>query len=309
MKRVLTLAIVILAGWFGRASACEFCTLHNGLGQYNNNGDFYSITERYTSASALVNGGTVQGSNNYAIQINTVQLMYQHAFSDDLKGVFSLPWFDKRSSGTNPAPTTGADTSSGTGDVTAMARYRLWEGHHDQTFWLMGGFKFPTGARKTTSPTNTAVNGNGYLNTDLVIGTGSLDELIGFVYSHNRGNISCSFDMLYKYANTGYDGYRYGSVLNWGLSGFYRAHNNWNLGLGLVSEVMATDTDTVGNVSGSTGAVPNTGGSVVFLSPTLQYVNQNNYIDLSYQYPVYRNFVGVQTVVDNKMIVAYRHAF
>jgi hypothetical protein len=307
MKKVFAFVFVIMAGWAGYASACEFCTLHNGLGQYNNNGDFFSVTERYTTASTEVNNGKVVGgapdTGGYAIQINTVQLMYQHSFTEDFKGVFSMPFFDKRSSNIS----NGSDTSSGIGDATAMARYRIWEGHHDQNLWLMVGLKLPTGGEKSTAVTGPA--GSGFFNPDLVVGTGSLDELFGFVYSENIGSWSYALDALYKYSNTGYDGYRFGSVLNLGLSGYYKVHNNFNVGLGLVSEIMATDTDTAGNATGATGTVMNTGGDVVFLSPTFQYVNQNNYIDVSYQYPVYRNFIGVQTVVDNKLIIAYRHAF
>lgn len=307
MKKVFALVFVIITGWVGRASACEFCTLHNGLGQYNNQGDFFSVTERYTYASAAVNWGTVQpagpATGGYAIQINTVQMYYQHAFSEDLKGLFAIPWFDKRSSNTDG----GSDTSSGPGDITAMLRYKIWEGDHDQFLGLLGGLKLPTGRYKATPVSGPA--GSGFFNPDLVMGSGSLDELLGFVYSQNVGAFSLALDGLYKFSNVGYDGYRFGNVMNLGLSGYYKYSNSFNFGLGFASEITASDSDNSGLTLGSPGVVPNTGGSVVYLSPTLQYVNQNNYVDLSYQYPIYRYFNGTQTVVDNKIIIAYRHAF
>lgn len=303
-----------MIAWAGYASACEFCTLHNGLGQYNIGGDFYSITERYTSASAAVNGGQVvpAGSNTdgYAIQINTVQFLYQHSYSDDLKGVFSLPYFSKHSSLNNGVDESDAD--SGIGDATAMLKYRAWSGHSDQHLWVYGGFKLPTGAYHYTAPSGPG--GTGLINPDLVLGTGSLDYLVGFAYTQNIGSFSWAFDTLYKISNEGYDGYQFGNVLNWGLSGYYRLHNSWNAGLGLVSELTASDVDRSGNFLNpggiqAPGVVPNTGGNVIYGQPTIQYVNQNNYIDLSYQLPVYRYFTGVQTVVDSKIIIAYRHAF
>jgi hypothetical protein len=303
MKKVFAFVLVIMAGWFGHASACEFCTLHNGLGQYNNQGDFISLTERYTSASAFVKGGTVVPNNTYAIQINTVQLMYQHAFDEDLKGTLVLPYFGKRSAATDDTGTTFSDTSSGMGDVSALLRYTVWRGQNDNFFAVMGGLKLPTGGRKPAD--------NGFLNTDLVLGSGSLDELVGFVFSQNIRAWSYSLDALYKISNAGYDDYRYGNALNLGVSGYYRVNNNFNAGLGLVSEITAPDTDGSGNVSGTTGTVDNTGGTVFFLSPTVQYTNQNDYIEISYQLPVYRNFIGTsgQTVVDGKFVLAYRHAF
>lgn len=317
MKRVTSFIFAILAVWVGRASACEFCTLHNGLGQYNNNGDFFSITERYTSASTAISGGQVlpagPNTNGYAIQINTVQFLYQHSYSDDLKGVFSIPYFNKRSSWSTGADGGDvADAASGIGDATAMLRYRAWEGQHNQTFWVYGGFKIPTGAYHYTAPSGPA--GTGYFNPDLVLGTGSMDYLLGFAYTQNIGSFSWAFDGLYKVSNEGYDGYQFGNVLNWGLSGYYRLHNNWNAGLGLVSELTASDTDRSGNFLNPggpqmPGVVPNTGGNVIYGQPTIQYVNQNNYVDLSYQLPVYRYFTGVQIVVDGKIIIAYRHAF
>ncbi len=314
MKKVFAFVFLVIIGWAGRASACEFCTLHNGLGQYNNTGDFYSITERYTSASTEVNGGKVVPSapdtNGYALQVNTVQFMYQHSFTDNLKGVVSLPYFSKRSSLNNGVDE--ADADSGIGDATTMLKYRAWSGLHDQNLWVYGGFKLPTGAYHYTAPTGP--QGTGYFNPDLVIGTGSLDYLIGFAYTQNIRSFSWAFDTLYKVSNEGYDGYQFGNVLNWGLGGYYRVQNKWNVGLGLVSEITASDTDRSGNFLNPggpqmPGVVPNTGGNVIYGQPTIQYVNQNNYIDLSYQLPVYRYFTGIQTVVDSKLIIAYRHAF
>lgn len=296
MKKIFTLIVLaVVVGRSGYASACEFCTLHNGLGQYNNQGDFISLTERYTTATTFVTGGGTVTTNPapYAIYINTVQLMYQHAFSEDLKLAASLPYFSKRSTGAVE------DSSGGPGDLNAMLRYTLW-GDHEQFFAVMGGLKLPTGAKKTTE---------GVFNTDLVLGSGSIDPLLGFVYSHNIGGWSYSLDALYKISGKGYDGYQYGNVLNLGLGGYYRVQTNWNLGLGLASEIMAADNDADANGTGTAGTVANTGGTVVFASPTIQYTNMNNYLEVSYQLPVYRNFTGSQTVVDNKIILAYRHAF
>jgi hypothetical protein len=123
------------------------------------------------------------------------------------------------------------------------------------------------------------------------------------------GNWNFSADALYKFSGVGYDGYQFGNVFNWGLNGYYRFNDNFNAGLGLVSEVMAADNDTKGTVTGAAGTVANTGGSVIFAQPTIQYVNGNIYADLSYQTPISRNFTGSQNVVDNKLILGLRYAF
>jgi hypothetical protein len=303
MKRIAVFAFLFFASLSSCAFACEFCTLHNGLGQYNVGGDFFSLTERFTSADTFVKGGTqtTNPAGPYSIQINTVQFMYQHAYSDDTRLIFSIPQFDKRSASTI------SDTSSGLGDATAMVRYKIL-GDMDQFFAGVLGLKLPTGARKTTPASE---GGNGFLNPDLVLGTGSLDELLGFVYNRNLASFAYSVDALYKFAGTGYDGYQYGNVLNLGLGGYYKFHNNWNFGLGFASEIMDADTDTKGTVTSTTGKVDNTGGEVVFFVPTIQYTFQNYYVEVSYQQPVYRNFYGSQgqTVVTDKVVLAFRHAF
>lgn len=279
------------------AFACEFCTMHNGLGQYNNLGDFVSVTYRSTTATTTVTGSTVQPATGAGLSIGTTQLYYQHSFGSNLKAALVLPMVNKTST-MNGAT---VDSSSGLGDVIALGRYTVMQ-DEDYFFAVQGGIKFATGAKKNALGTTT-------FSPDLGVGTGSTDPIAGFVYNRNMGNWNFSADALYKFSGVGYDGYQFGNVLNWGLNGYYRLNNNFNIGAGLVSEVMAADNDTTGTVSGAIGTVVNTGGSVIFAQPTIQYVNSNFYADLSYQVPVSRSFTGTQLVVDNKVILGVRYAF
>lgn len=290
-------ALILMASSPLSAMACEFCTMHNGLGQYNNQGDFVSVTYRSTTATTTVTGSTVQPTTGAGLSIGTTQLYYQHSFDTNLKGSLVIPMVSKIST-LNGAT---VDSSSGLGDIIALGRYTVLQ-DEDYFFAIQGGVKFATGAKKNSLGTNV-------LNTDLATGTGSTDPLFGVIYNRNMGNWNFSADALYKLSGTGYDGYQYGNVLNWGLNGYYRFSDNFNAGLGLVSEVMAADNDTTGTVSGAVGTVANTGGSVIFAQPTIQYVNGNIYADLSYQTPISRNFTGTQLVVDNKVIFGLRYAF
>lgn len=300
MKKTLVKSIavlILLASSPFSAMACEFCTMHNGLGQFNNQGDFVSVTYRSTTASTYITGSTVQPWNNYSLNINTTQLYYQHSFSSDLKGSLVIPMISKSLNNAGVL-----DTSSGLGDVIAMGRYSLLQ-DDDSFFAIQAGVKLATGNKASTKATPAI------LSPDLVLGTGSTDPLAGVVYNRNMGNWNFSADALYKFSGTGYDGYQFGNVFNWGLNGYYRFNENFNAGLGLVSEVMAADNDTTGTVSGAVGTVANTGGSVIFAQPTIQYVNGNIYADLSYQVPISRSFTGNQNVVDNKLIFGLRYAF
>lgn len=291
MKRIVLLALALVALYAPASQACEFCTLHNGLGQYNNQGDFVSLTYRMTTASTIVSGGSsVQPSTGEKLVINTTQLYYQHSFSEALKVQVVLPYVQKTAS-TNGATD---DSSSGLGDAILMARYAFW-GDATQFAAVIVGAKLPTGSKKDAVGTTT-------FSPDLALGTGSTDPLIGAVYNHNIGNWNYSADALYKFAGKGYDSYQFGNVLNLGLNGYYGFHENFNIGLGLSGEIMAADTD-------SAGTVADTGGTVFFASPALQYTLNNFYAELSYQVPVYRNFVGTQMVVDNKVIISLRYAF
>lgn len=172
MKRIAILALALIAAYAPASRACEFCTLHNGLGQYNNQGDFVSLTYRVTTASTIVDGGAaVQPSTGEKLVINTTQLYYQHAFSDALKLQVVLPSIQKTAS-TNGATD---DSSSGLGDAIVMARYAFW-GDDNQFLAAIAGLKLPTGSKKEAVGTTT-------FSPDLALGTGSTDPLIGIVYS------------------------------------------------------------------------------------------------------------------------------
>jgi len=291
MKKVLLLVLVLVVSFAPVARACEFCTLHNGLGQYNNQGDFVSLTYRVTTASTTVAGGSaVQPSTGDKLTINTMQAYYQHSFSENLKGQLVAPYIQKSASHGDGS----SDSSSGVGDAILMARYTFW-GDDTQFAAAIVGIKLATGARKD-------VVGTSSFSPDLAIGTGSTDPLIGAVYNHNIGNWSYSTDALYKLSGKGYGGYQFGNVLNLGLNGYYRLHNNFNAGLGLAGEITAADNN-------SAGAVDSTGGTVFFASPAVQYTRDNFYAELAYQLPVYRNFIGTQLVVDNKFLMSIRYAF
>jgi hypothetical protein len=290
MKRIAIFALAFIALYSTPSHACEFCALHNGLGQYNNQADFVSLTYRMTTASTIVTGGTVEASTGDKLTINTAQFYYQHSISDEFKVQAVLPYIQKTSS-TNGETN---DTSSGIGDAILMARYTFWGDPARQFAAVIVGVKLPVGAKKTGP--------DGLFSPDLVIGTGSADPLIGAVYSHNIGNWNYSADALYKFSGKGYDDYQFGNMFNLGLNGYYRLHDNFNVGMGLAGEIMAADKN-------SDGTVENTGGSVFFASPTVQYTINDFYAELSYQAPVYRNFSGTQLVVDNKVIVSVRYAF
>ncbi len=298
MKRIVLLALAFAAAYAPASLACEFCTLHNGLGQYNNQGDFVSLTYRTTTASTIVDGGSaVQPSTGEKLVINTTQLYYQHSVSEALKLQVVLPSIQKTAS-TNGATD---DSSSGIGDAIVMGRYTFWS-NDNQFAAAIIGLKLPTGGKKDATGTTA-------FSPDLAIGTGSTDPLIGIVYNHNIGLWNYSADALYKISGKGYDGYQFGNVLNLGINGYYGFHEHFNAGLGLSGEIMAADTDADGTVTGTTGTVADTGGTVFFLNPALQFTMENFYAELAYQLPVYRNFIGTQLVVDNKLILSVRYAF
>ncbi|MBI5178511.1 MAG: hypothetical protein HZA04_04565 [Nitrospinae bacterium] len=297
MKKIVIAVISCLALSVSAAQACEFCTVHNGLGQYNNQGDFVSLAYRSTYASTTVDGGSsVQSGHDHNLSINTVQAYYQHSFSENLKGQLVVPYLQKKQNHDGES-----DSSSGLGDVIAMLRYTVW-GDHDQFLAVMGGLKLPTGTKKNENGTNT-------FSPDLALGTGSTDPLIGLVYNHNIGLWNYSLDALYKFSGKGYDGYQFGNVLNLGLNGYYTLNNNFNIGAGFLSETTAADNDSDGTVTGAAGTVDSTGGTVIFAQPAIQYTRENFYAELAYQLPVYRNFIGTQLVVDNKLVLSVRYAF
>lgn len=280
------------------ASACEACSCDVCLSEPEHKPQKQLLTSpanllsmSYCTATynTIISANTVQPATGAGLYIGTLQLYYQHTFDSSLKGVIITPVVNRISSLNNVV----TDTSSGIGDVVGLLRYTLMQGE-DSSFSIQGGVKTATGGKKNAVGTSVFA-------PKLVVGTGSVDPLFGFIYTKsfdNKWNLAA--DALYRITGVGYDGYQFGNILNWGVNGYYKYNDNIKFGLGVIGESAAPNVDTQGVVTGTAGVAANTGLNLVFLQPMVQYISGNLSADVAYQVPVYRGMTGTQLAVDKQ---------
>lgn len=302
----LTIAGIVTLALSINAVACEFCALHLGGNFLESNNNFVSLTYRQTVANTNATNNVFTPSTT-KITIDTIQFLANYNFTDTFGLNLVVPQFSKnRTDSVTPANNAA---SSGIGDITTLAHYFLMKDPEMGKLALQGGVKWATGARATSA----AVFTPGVMDTDVTVGTGSTDYLIGAAYSKTLGELILTGNLLYIIKTTGYDGYAYGNTLNYNLSGAYRLDPSFYLFLSAYGESTAMDNDTRALVTGTAGLQPNTGGNVIYLSPGFQWLVGQWIFETNYQVPVIRSFNNApgasQLVVDNKWLVSVKYLF
>lgn len=294
-------AYISLSAYACEACSCDVC-LSDPESKFQKQSvtppaNIFSMSYCAATYNTTISGTTIQPATGAGLYIGTLQLYYQHTFDNSLKGVLITPVVNRASS-LNSVVT---DTSSGLGDVMGLLRYTLMQGE-DYSFTIQGGVKTATGSKKNAV-------GTSIFSPKLVVGTGSTDPIIGFIYTKSFDKWNLTADALYRITSAGYDGYQFGNILNWGVNGYYKYNDNLRLGLGVIGENAAPNIDTQGVVTGVAGVAPNTGLTLAFLQPMVQYISGNLSADVAYQAPIYRSMVGTQLALDNRITGSIRIAF
>jgi hypothetical protein len=207
---------------------------------------------------------------------------------DRLNLVARIPWSDRtlRTIGES-----GSETSNGLADPELYALVRLWsspfEGDLGRRAWIsaVGGVKTPWGE-------NDLKSGGERLEEHLQSGTGSTDWFGGFSGVYLLNSQSSLFSSVqYRRMGTNDFGYRYGDVklLNFG----YERKLGKRLDASLEANYRDAGED---RIDAEEGFDPNTGGSVLYLSPRLSADFGRGLVGrLSFQIPVADHLDGDQT--------------
>jgi hypothetical protein len=198
--------------------------------------------------------------------------------------------------------------SSGLGDLTIYAQYRL-TGDHTASISALLGIKAPTGK------TNVNNNLGQRFETEHQPGTGSWDALGGLAATRQWSKTSLDGNILYSIAGDGSQSTNIGDVFNYNLalsrrftmtgnrnsgasaSSHLNMTNSWDLALELNGEWR----DMV-SISGE--QQDNTGGNVVYLASSLRFNSRNGWnVYASVSTPVVENLNGVQSDPDFRLFV------
>jgi hypothetical protein len=176
---------------------------------------------------------------------------------------------------------------NGLGDLELSARVlafreRRFAPHH--LLWGLAGLKTPTGPRVYDA------SGHPYADDDQP-GTGSWDPFFGASYGWFGDGIASFVSASYRVTTPNERGYRRGSQLGWSAFLQFQPWSWGAFGAGIDGHYHDPDTLTNGN------AVPNTGGTVLNLAPTMMVMPLTDLlIRLVIDVPVLHALYGVQTV-------------
>jgi hypothetical protein len=176
-------------------------------------------------------------------------------------------------------------TTVGLADSEIGARVYLWQDRHwapQHLLSLLAGVKAPTG-QSSEDQDGRAVS------SDAQLGTGSWDPMVGLSYRMQRGTFMLFSSAILQWPTEGRYGLRAGKTLR-ATVGPQLGLGDWLAGLLTVdARVGAADV-----VSGET--LPDTGGTIVYLSPTLlMRAHADVTLRLTVQIPVVNRLYGQHT--------------
>jgi hypothetical protein len=194
-----------------------------------------------------------------------------------------LPYLDKELDLTTPGGQRLTRSASGIGDAQVFARYTLLQqDRHGRTFRIASfiGVKLPTGD-------DDGSDGLGRLQQPLQSGSGSWDPLGGVVATYQTLDYQVDAQLSYK-ANTEANDFQFGDEFRLDASLQYRLVPR-ELGAavpGFLYGVIETNflhqtKDEIGGLDD-----PDSGGTMLFLSPGLQYVTKQLIVETIVQIPV-----------------------
>jgi hypothetical protein len=110
---------------------------------------------------------------------------------------------------------TGQGNDHGMGDLLLLGTVNAFR-RTNFDFAVQAGMELPTGVQK----------GSNFDNTTVVMGSGSLDPMLGFQFSKRWKRLAAQGNVLYKHTNAGFDKNYYGSLAVQNASLVYRLSSN-----------------------------------------------------------------------------------
>jgi len=214
-----------------------------------------------------------------------------------------VPYFNK------DLRTAGGLTRSnqGVGDTTLLGKYRFYTWNAKGTtsrFSVIGGLELPTGDDEERDSA-------GLLPAPLQLGSGSVDVVVGGLYTFASLAQEADINVVYKFNREGND-FTFGDQFNYNFAYQKRfwpwtlpdegVYTQWNAVLELNG--IYTQRNKVGGT-----IVEASGGNTLFLSPGIQFVDQQTIFGFSIQLPVAQDLNGNQLESDYQLAFSFQYTF
>lgn len=184
----------------------------------------------------------------------------------------------------------------GWGDLKLLAKYQFFQKDTKSStlrMTFLGGIKLPTGKYN-------ASDAGGPLPRPLQIGSGSFDFYGGPIFTYVQDQLGINTEINFR-KNAEANDYQFGDILSANLALGYRilpkVYETYpspyaTAYLELLSQFSGKDLENGAKLD-------NTGGSVVLLSPGLQYVLSRTFLlEASLQFPIFQDLNGTQLGID-----------
>jgi hypothetical protein len=303
MKAIATVSCA-LTTFSLSAIACDLCAVYSAeQAKETRPGWSAGVFEQYTDFGTLQEDGKqVSNPADQKVDSSITQLLLGYRFNERVGVQFNLPiidrWF-RRPEGT----TIQTGSESGLGDVSLIARVRLYEHSSDDAsvaLNLLGGVKFPTGdagrlkeeQNETPPPPGfpeSAVHGH-----DLALGSGSFDGLVGGSVFARWRRAFFAASLQYAIRTEGDFNYQYANDLTWsgGPGVFVAMTHTWTAGL-----QFNVAGESKGNDKNNGQDTEDTGITAIYLGPAIDVTWRDRLsADVTADIPVYENNTSLQVV-------------
>jgi hypothetical protein len=228
----------------------------------------------------------------------TVPAIFSYALITDATLTLTVPYVNKQFE-----TPTGRFNASGIGDISLVGKYRFYRRDlpfgRDQ-FAFVGGLEFPSGSTSEGPGLKAA--------PPLQLGSGGVDGIVGVAAGTTRSWYSIEGSLRAKINSEAKD-FRFGNALLYDLYLAYQTYPEWptppaqlNFGVEFNGRTVADN-----EVEGRT---VDTGGTVLFISPGIQYiVNTNLLFETGVQIPIVTDFPSGQLEPDFTVLFGFRFIF
>lgn len=238
-----------------------------------------------------------QGGGN-ELKVWTAPAIFSYALVTDATLNLVIPY--QRRHLETPAGDFDAD---GIGDITLFGKYRFYRRDvpfgRDQLAFI-GGLEFPSGST-TEGPGLKA-------SPPLQLGSGGVDGLLGVAFGHTRSWYNIEGAVQGK-INSGAEDFRFGNVALYDLYLAYQTYPEWPTPPAQLNFSIELNGRTFAN-NEVDGKDVDTGGTVLFISPGIQYiVNTNLLFETGVQVPIVTDFPGGALEPELTILFGLRYIF
>jgi hypothetical protein len=255
--------------------ACDLCSIYAASEAQGAGKGFYGgVAEQFTHFGSLQSGGQSVANDGESIDSLNSQVFAGYNFNPRFGVQVNLPiiyrqyrrQYTSEDDGHVFSPARRNET--GVGDLSLIGNVRVYKySGDDVTFsWTaLGGIKFPTGGTGQLNPANpdfaTGIGGH-----DLTFGSGSVDGLLGTVFSARWKKTFLTADLQYAIRSEGAFDYQYANDLSWsGGPGIYLVlEDNYTVAFQVAVSGESKGQDTLAGVATDDSAL-----TIVYLGPQI----------------------------------------